>query len=206
MKLFSIKKNNKFYSFKKNITKYWKYVDAPFVQPVLTSNGTMGNASFACSGTASDSRFNCYNAFDGANTGAYEVWITQGTLPAQLIFYNPKPIKVSKLRIENPKYWQQNYASKNGAVYGSDSNGNWTLITNYTNSVIDHNSSWEINMSSNTAYYKYYRITITSANTDWWGFGEVHITATSQDVIEATPNDYDFTTQEDVYFASTQGV
>lgn len=168
--------------------KYYKYTYEDWAQPVLSANGTVGGDSFAVEATTSSSSYPAYKAFD--NTNGY--WIAQ-TVSAYITFYNPKPLKVTNLHIKNPNYSDHNYASLAGVIYGSDDNLTWVEIAQYTNSVLGNLAEWDIDLSTNTKFYKYHKIQNTKSNKDWVGFAEITITAQQlTGSVESTADDYDY--------------
>lgn len=167
--------------------KYYKYTYTDWAQPTLTANGTVGGDSFAVEATTSSSSYPAYKAFD--NTNGY--WIAN-TVSAYTTFYNPKPLKVTNLHVKNPNYSDHNYASLAGVIYGSDDNSNWVEIAQYTNSVLGNLAEWDIDLSTNTKFYKYHKIQNTKSNKDWVGFAEITITAKEVTPVESTIDDYDY--------------
>jgi len=156
--------------------KYYKYKGLPWKQPILTANGTMGGNSFAVSAsTEFNSNYSAYKAFDNSNTTE---WATLGTHnPSWITFYNPRPLKVSLLTLRNRTTYE---AFLEGNVYGSNDNSNWDLLTSFINSVTDKDSTWTIDLSNNTSFYKYYKIEGTSFSGTNQGFTNIAITAVEQ--------------------------
>lgn len=126
-----------------------------FTQPTLSSNGTMGGSSFA---TTADHETNGNNpawyAFDG-NDSTY--W-RGGNVPGYIDFYNPKAMVVKNIR------WGYFYSYPTaGNVQGSNNGSIWENIIDWTNG---SSSDFDIDLSSNTTAYKYYRINVSSVNND----------------------------------------
>lgn len=126
-----------------------------FTQPTLSSNGTMGGSSFA---TTADHETNGNNpawyAFDG-NDNTY--W-RGGNVPGYIDFYNPKAMVVKNIR------WGYFYSYPTaGNVQGSNNGSIWENIIDWTNG---SSSDFDIDLSSNTTAYKYYRINVSSVNMD----------------------------------------
>jgi len=149
------------------------YIDKPFIQPTLTANGTLGSDKFAVLANAETqsgtSPYRTYEAFDN-NSSTY--W-RSGTATGWIEFYNPKPLKVTNLK------WGYyfNYPT-GGNVQGSNDGSTWTTLTTWTNSSAN---DFNISLSSNTNYYKYYRVNVTGVNTDVVHCGQLYITATYQE-------------------------
>lgn len=94
-----------------------------------------------------------------------------------IIIYNPTAIKLSQISYLN--YDQTVLAPVSGTVYGSDDNSSWVEITTYTNSVTASGSTWYIDVSNNTNYYKYYKITFKNgASAGYIWCTEIGLTAT----------------------------
>ena len=134
-------------------------VTTQWIQPVLSANGTMGGNSFAVNSNViqyQSSINEAYLAFNGSKTGGV-FHSTQGVLSGYIDFYNPQALCVKKLTITNQES-TANRASKAGIIYGSNDGSNWTQIKSYTNSVQTAGASWNIDLSDNTNFYKYYRM------------------------------------------------
>ena len=160
--------------------------ELPWTQPVLSANGTLGGDSFAVQASAEySSSYAAWKAFDGIKTGT-NVWRPNGTgstgIPVTLIMYNPDPIKISNLTFTNYANYANN-APDAGTIYGSNDNSSYTSITSFTNDVQAKSAEWNVSMSSNTNFYKYYKIEFTQwqgASTGGRNIAEIEITATEQ--------------------------
>lgn len=136
--------------------------EVSFVQPALSSNGTIGGDSFAVSGTTKyDTGYELWHLFDNDSSTVY----ASNGLPANIVFYNPIAIKITSLTITNGTTTYIR-AFKNWVVYGSNDNNTYTQLTSGTNSTTSTNTSWTINLNANTNYYKYYKIYISSSHGD----------------------------------------
>lgn len=187
---------------KKSVTKYWKYIYESWTQPVLNSNGTLGGDSFAVSNTTHTQELPSYYMFDN-NGSTYAQYFTSNNAGKYFIFYNPNKLNVTQLAFTYyPATW-----IKDADFYGSDDNSTWELIGKINHS----GNTGTTTFAENNKYYKYHKVFINSAN----GFDgrsyviadiyNLNITATQQMIIDGTPDDYDFTTTEDIYYASMQG-
>lgn len=165
---------------------YFAKTEMDWVQPVLSANGTLGGNSFAVSASSIySSTHETYLAFDNSDSTQ---WLTQApasvTFPVTLTLYNPVALKCSKLTMTNRLTYSSIFTG--GNVYGSDDNSTWNLITAFTNNITTAGAQWEINLSSNNNFYKYYKIEFTSGVVDSetttasYGFTEVKLSATYQ--------------------------
>lgn len=161
-----------------NGTLYWEAeytsygaVEKTFIRPNLSANGTLGGDSFAVSALNAGSSFEAYRAVDGTNSVEW----SYGTTITPYIFYNPNALKVTKLTITN---WTNNAECLTaGSIYGSNDNSTYTFINSFTNSSTSTVATWNIDMSSNNSFYKYYKIA-PSAFYAYCAIGELNITAT----------------------------
>lgn len=163
-----------------------------FVQPTLSANGTVGGDSFAVqsSGTysASGSNHDTYHAFDN-NPNTW--WHSTSGMPEWITFYNPVELNVTKLTIQNPD--TNNGQLSAGVVQASNDNSTWTDLKSWTNSVSGGLATWDIDLSSNTNSYKYYRIYITSSayhhqQGNFAIINQINITATYEEEITSADN------------------
>lgn len=179
-------------------TYYWKYVDNTFVQPVLSSNGTLGGDNFACAGAGqSDTQGRvgpAWYAFDKNMGTEAKCRYTSD----YILFYNPQALNVSKLVIDQSAWTAggEYYYIKTGVLSGSNDGSTWTTIQSVS---LDRVSPATINVST-TEYYRYYKLAPTGWYCgNWWMINEITITATYKTVEPATPEDYDFITYEYTY-------
>lgn len=151
-----------------------------FTQPTLTSNGTLGGKNYAV--------WTDVTQYPESWAGAWGLFNDNGlfhsaqySTTGNIIFYSPKP-----LNLTNITFWNQivagmdvsGRASSAGNIYGSNDGTNWTLITTYTNSVQEQ-TSWSVNLPSNTTYYKYYKINSTAnGGSDYWCIQGLTLTGT----------------------------
>ena len=150
----------------------------------------MGGDSFAVA--AEYEYYNTYWAYHGLdNTG----W-----LGAQAnnwyIFYNPNPLKVTKLTFSQIS---NNYIQKYD-LYGSNDNSTYTKIGSY-----NQGSGTVSNDISNSIYYNYYKIQATSYVTRT-AFCNLIITADEKYPTESTSSDYDFYKDVEIYDAQKKTV
>lgn len=156
------------------IAELYGNTETTWTQPVLTSNGVLGGDTFAvyASNNYDATTYPIYKSFDG-NTST--IWYNS-TAPVDVIFYNPKPLKVTNIQCQN-RTDTSNYAFTAGTVYGSNDNVTYTEISTFTNSDTSQGGIWNIDLSSNTNSYLYYKISFSSATTNGVG-ANFTITAT----------------------------
>ena len=147
------------------------YTDVSWSRPNLSSGGTLGGSSFAVSASGVyQSQYAIYKAVDG-NTSTQ--WDANRATGSYYIFYNPTPLKVTGLNMnqwtgDDYKHW-----SIAGTVSASNNGSSWTSVGSYSQ------NAKVISISlSNSNYYKYYKITSSSyASGTRWGILELGITA-----------------------------
>lgn len=171
----------------------YKMVD--FVQPILSSNGTLGGNGFAVSASnehvAEGYTYSAFYCFSGnANTAEKQSWQTTA-LPASFTIYNPKALNITNIQITNRVSYPRAIAS--GTVLGSNNNDNWDEITSFTNTNNTASAIWSIDLSTNTKSYKYYKLdNLVGIDAGYVGIGKINITATYRDVISTNPNGHLF--------------
>lgn len=136
--------------------------ETQWTQPILTSNGTLGGASFAVAADTEYSGQGVWKAFDGQTTGENYFRSGGGDVGGThyITFYNPQPLKVTNIQYLNAG---QTIASPVAyTVSGSNDNSSWTEITSGTNTVYTAGQSWDMSLSENQNAYKYYKITFTN--------------------------------------------
>lgn len=175
---------------KGTIRKYYKY--QAWIQPILTSNGTMGGGSFACTSSTAESSYPAWKAFDGDKVTNTSRWgATSSSVPQWLSFYNPTKIMVTNIAITQRSNTTDHLTS--GIIQVSDDNINWIDIKNWTNNNSTAGATWDIDLSDNINSYKYYRIYITGyshSSGTWVSIVEATITAFT--ITEGTSSDYDY--------------
>ena len=169
--------------------KYYKYTYTAWTRPNLTTDGTLGGDSFAVAADTTWSGYPIYQAVDGDDSTR---WLAaKNSTNSSFIFYNPKPLKVTKINVTKQHTDSGIYASA-GDVYGSNDNSNWYKLGSFTGGT--YNNGFSCDLSSNNKAYKYHRITPTTTVTAGWGISELQITATQQTgSVESTSSDYDYT-------------
>ena len=140
-------------------------VETDFVQPSLTSNGIIGKDNFAVLADSEiDKNRPAWKAFDGnitLNDTETDQWHSDLGQPHWIEFYNKNPLKVKTIEVYNgadnvlPLNWEFQYSI--------DGLSNWTTIVSGTNTVLEKNGKWNIEVNSNE-FYNYYRLYITEGS------------------------------------------
>jgi len=136
--------------------------ELPWTQPILSADGTIGGNSFACAGSdIYGSGYEAWRAFDN-NTSKYAYL---NAPPQWLEWYNPNPLKISKIIIKSGNEATMangNSCIKNYKIQASTDNNNWIDIYTGTNST---KSSKRVAITANISsenFYKYWRIYVSS--------------------------------------------
>lgn len=145
-----------------------------WTQPVPDGSETLGGSSFAVYGDSENSAaYQPYYAFNNSTN----YWISGNAgYPHYLIFYNPSAIKVTNITIQACG----SYDIQDWTVLGSNTNGNWTQLASGSNPSIS-SGDYYMSLSSNTTFYKYYKISATSHNRgsgNYIAANNIRITAT----------------------------
>lgn len=147
-------------------------IDVPFIQPILSANGTLGGNSFAVSASSAQSGYEAWKGFDNDSSTYWSV--ASGQSSGYYIIYNPAPINVTSVLWEN--YHASGYQIDALTVYGSNDNSIWTEI----NSTLSENVNYvQIITLANNDYYKYYKFDIPSG-AGYANLVQMAITATYQ--------------------------
>ena len=184
----------------KRVKDYYKYEYQDWTQPIMTANGTMGGDSFATSQTGfSDAGLEAYRAFD--NNTSTLCYFAKSTGYFQ--WYNPNPLKITNLKLTN--YIGDSWGTRaltSGSIQVSNNGSDFVELKAFTNSVTGGGASWNIDLSANTGYYKYYRIVCTGTSyavsnaANQCHIAELKITATEQITVKGSAADYDFRTSK----------
>ena len=129
-----------------------------FVQPILTANGTLGGNSFAVGSENDYSGRPQYYLFDGNSSSAFSMK-DRHTDAEPVIIYNPKALNVTGIKITF--YNSADYGSSI-QVFGSNDNTTYTDLGTFSNS----SQVMDIDLSSNTNYYNYYKILCLAGTSD----------------------------------------
>lgn len=159
------------------------YIYPNWRRPNISADGVIGGDYFACSTnvTLIDPTYGPWRAFDGVYpTSSTDAMFhsANGSTVGYIEFYNPRPLCVTNIRIYNQPNFNSR-SSSSGSIEVSNDGISWDVLDYYT---YDRTSNpWNISLSSNTDYYKYYRINSDGTVSDsYWSIGELEITATVQ--------------------------
>lgn len=172
----------------KVVKRYWKY--ARWLQPVMSENGIMGGNTFAvaCS-TAKDNIFEMLNAGAG---GTVSVDTLPNAAPQWVSFYNPEPIKVTRIDLGQLKDNQlQYYYITAYEIQGSLDGEDWTTVFSAANLAAVQMLTAEL---PDCGFYHYYRIYVKSSKY-YSGYPRVFFVGleiTSLKRIAGNSQDYDF--------------
>lgn len=153
-------------------------VEQPFVQPTLTSNGTLGGSSFAVGSTGDINNRPQYYLFDNNSGTAFALRYRDDT-KYPVTFYNPLPLKVTGLSF---------VVDQLGSITGyptviqidvSDDNVVWNTLGTYNNTSATPSIISTFDLSDNTNYYNYYKITVLNGTVDS-DTTQINITATER--------------------------
>lgn len=135
-----------------------------FVQPVLTSDGTIGGLAFAVGASSVHSSRQAWKALSSSTSLAEGTeWHSAQGLPQYFDFYNPTPIKVSSLYISN-RIASATIAITSYVIQAKNNmSNNWIDIYTGTNTDTESGSTWEIPVNSSNAY-KFWRIQILDSS------------------------------------------
>ena len=134
-----------------------RMVDVAFQQPLLSENGTLGGSSFAV--TANQNSQWAFDAFNNANSEWGGNAVPSSTNPSEITIYNPEPLNVSSIVIQNGKVTSQVWST--GSVFGSNEGTNWTLLKTFTNEIRTADALARLTLDATVAY-KYIKISFTS--------------------------------------------
>ncbi len=169
------------------IKKYYKYEYEDWTQPILTANGAMGGNSFAVACDIAESSYPAYKAFNGSASDFCSLSL------GNIDIYNPTKLNVTQIAIANRSDGDNSITGY--TIYGSNDYSSWTSILTGTNDVISSGSNWNIDLSSNSNSYKFYRLAVTSANLskEHLQVAEIALKAQEEKIVEVTADDdYDY--------------
>lgn len=189
----------------KVIKDYWKYGEEDWVdwtRPTLSASNSpaLGGDYFAVQAIDFSSDLASYRAVDGYTGDAKKSWVCAASSRSPYTIYNPKPLKISRLK--SIGYYDDNWILETYKIAASDDGVDYEDITGTLTAV---SGEVDVDLSTYEKGHKYWRIIplTTSKNSQHgWSMLELYITAKESraNVIKATPEDYDFTTEEKKYY------
>lgn len=152
------------------MVKYWE-------QPKITEDGVMGGDSFAVASSSNvwADTAHAWQAFVGAT------WHGSSQLPAWLAWYNPEPLRVEIVRIQNRNATPGNVCAPTKYKVQASNNGvEWTDLTSLITNTVTASDAWQPDINipvSNQGYYQYYRLYITASTDSYTAIQSIKIVA-----------------------------
>lgn len=170
----------------------------------LSSNGTLGGDTFAvyASNNSDANLFPAWKMFDGDGSTC---WYNT-SVPTDLIFYNPEPIKFKTIEFTNCED-TPNYTFTAGTVYGSNDNVTYTLIGTFTNNATGAGDSYcvlEEGGLTSPDFYKYYKVSLTGATQNSVGISGVFMAGYKSET-KTVYNPLRYTVTAPIYSSNFQG-
>ena len=191
------------YASRQTVRKYYKYVDTAFTTPVLSGDGLLGGYMFAVEGLSRGTNY-AWHLFDGSTSTIFSPYNQNGAIgDTHLIMFNPDLLNITNLAMTNRSATSA-AAVRAGDILVSNDNTTYTKITSFTNDVTSPLATWNIDLSSNTGFYNYYKIqfTVWDYNSTYArSLAEIDITATQRQVILSDESDYDYYEDVNAYMA-----
>lgn len=193
-----IKEVEKYY---KNVTRYYKYLEQPWVQPVLKSNGVLGVSDFAVRASSElDSIRQAYRAFDGSNANTeVDCWHSVSSANEWIEWFTKSPTKINKITVFNRGSHEGSSSSVNPIgsweLQVSNDGATWRTLKNGTNSNTAPYGSWEIAVDSSVqTFSNYWKLKIiNNSNGNYVCIGELKIDALAKNSYEVSSDEaYDF--------------
>jgi len=151
-------------------------VETAFIQPALSSDGTLGGGSFAVYASSYGSGDNAYMAADN-NPSTFFASSNSTFTNFYYIWYNPIALKVSSISITNRPDSVENITGY--TLYASNNNSSWIALVTGTNNVIAARANWTLAVPSETqGFYKYYKLYVSSSSGTNNGFTQATLNAT----------------------------
>lgn len=178
------------YAAKRKIRRYYKKQYQEFVQPVFTSDGTVGINFIGCANSIGTYYPNmlAWNAFDNN----IDTWWFKNTGSAYIFSssFNAS-VKPSSVTITNGKYNNRCTSPRDFTVQGSNDNSNWETIATYQNTNNTAGASWSVPITTDKEY-RIFRLNVTSVNNGGDGPSIAEIKYNGQEftgVIEVSASD-----------------
>lgn len=173
----------------RKVTKYFKYQEQDFIQPILSEDGSLGGSNFAVSASSySNADVAPWKAFDGNNNTHFN--FNGFTSGCSYIIYNPTPITINRIIVRN-KEDDEHYISS-GQILCSNDNSQWVIVKElFTNEIKAVNATWTIEINTPKPY-KYYKIVVLTGVNNV-GFSNLTLEAKIKTAKEVSKNEnYDY--------------
>lgn len=138
-------------------------ISVPWIQPILTANGTIGGDTAAAEATSTESAYNAFEAFDN-NPSTY--WGPAGGSGGTLTFYTPEKVRPTSIDFS---FREASEIFRNCTVTASIDNNSYTELGSYSGlGSIVHT----LELSNVTEQYKYFKFQFSNPDSGW---GKVNI-------------------------------
>lgn len=178
--------------------KYYKYQDAAWAQPTLTSNGVMGGDTMAVAINWAGFNYNYgtpYTIFS-PNTGNAGFYCDEWKSSMYITAYYPQPLRATNIKFSIIGTGDE----ADGAAYNVHFYGG-NFFNNRLEEIAYLGDTWGVDTAlSSTSYYQYYTLYLENgggAYEDKVTITGILISGVVQTVIEGTSEDYDF--YKDIY-------
>lgn len=177
-----------------NIIYYMKHQYKDWIQPILSSDGTIGGDLFAVnSSSILRAGREAYKAFDGDTSTIDDNWHSSQGHPSWIGWYNPNPLKITRIKIQNRNSADGGSFVNTYKLSYSDDYSNWVDLLSGTSPSQENFTYWNIDITEENPH-KYWRLTcLTSSgsNSDYTSIQTISITAQEYVSLKGTPDDYD---------------
>lgn len=131
--------------------------EVAFQQPILAANGALGGDSFAVQSNQNNDW--AYYMFSSLDADWGSMYIPSIESPVEITIYNPEPLKVDSVSIQNGASANQVWSSIR--IYGSNDGAGWTLLKAEVNGILAANALANVHVEAANAY-KYIKLSFTS--------------------------------------------
>lgn len=167
---------------------YFKKVYTDFVQPTLTENGTVGGDAFACWASSEiNTNEKAWEAFRNSIESGYYWTSASNAFPAEIGWYNPLPLKISQVIIQNRM--NQAPTFNKHELLASEDNSTWDIILSGDSAQNTGNSAINtLTVSEDVSAYKYWKFRVydcVGQNNSTASIGRIQITAQEETITES---------------------
>ncbi len=163
---------------KEGIARYYTITETEFEQPILESNGIMGGDAFACNQSSYlNEERKAYKAFNEDNDTYEDNWHSSLGSSQWIEWYNPTPLKISKITIRN-RDKDGSFPADYILSYSDDGNSYINFISGTSPNQSAY-AYWSIPVNLEKGH-KYWRLTVTKAsggNSSYVAIQNIAITA-----------------------------